>query len=86
MLPIYAGDLFGQKSFEKVLGIFTAANVTGYASGAPVINICYDISGSYRIGFIICAVIMSVTLITLQFVIRAAHRKQKEIMIESNEF
>lgn len=79
MLPIYAGDLFGQKSFDKMLGIFVAANVSGYALGAPAVNICYDIWGSYRVGFIICSIIMLATIILLQFVIKAAHNQQKLI-------
>ncbi|MBR3933799.1 MAG: MFS transporter, partial [Clostridia bacterium] len=42
MLPIYAGDLFGQKSFNKILGIFVSVNTAGYAVGAPIINIIFD--------------------------------------------
>lgn len=76
ILPIYAGDLFGQKSFDKMLGIFVSANVTGYALGAPAINACYDLWGSYKTGFIICSVIMAVTIIALQFVIKASHKMQ----------
>ena len=82
MLPIYAGDLFGQTAFDKMLGIFVSANVTGYALGAPVINMCYDAWGSYRIGFVICSIIMLATIITLQFVIRAGHSKQQLIKIQ----
>lgn len=77
MLPIYAGDLFGQKSFDKMLGIFVSANVTGYALGAPTINMCYDFFGSYKVGFILCGAVMAVTIITLQFVIKAGENRQK---------
>ena len=78
MLPIYAGDLFGQKSFNKVLGIFVSVNVTGYAVGAPVINFVFDKYGSYNPGFILCAVLMMVVIIAMQVIISAAHRYQKE--------
>ena len=79
LLPIYAGDLFGQKSFDKILGIFVSINTAGYAVGAPLINACFDIFGSYNIGFTGCAIIMVGVIVTLQFVITAAHKKQKEI-------
>lgn len=85
MLPICAGDLFGQKSFDKMLGIFVSANVMGYALGAPAINAVYDIFGSYRIGFIACAVIMLATIITMQFVIKAGHRQQKLVKIQEEK-
>ena len=79
LLPIYAGDLFGQKAFDKILGIFVSINTAGYAVGAPLINACFDMFGSYNTGFIGCAVVMAGVIITLQFVISAAHKKQKEI-------
>lgn len=77
MLPVYVGDLFGQRAFDKMLGIFVSANVIGYALGAPAINMCYDLWGSYRIGFIICSIVMLGTVIALQFVIKSAHNCRK---------
>ena len=79
MLPIYAGDLFGQKSFNKILGIFVSVNTAGYALGAPVINLVYDMFGSYSPGFIVCAIVMCVVIVALQFVIKTGHEKQKMI-------
>lgn len=79
LLPIYAGDLFGQKSFDKILGLFVSINVAGYAVGAPVINFIYDMTGSYASGFVLCACVMLAVIVALQFVINAAHKKQKEI-------
>lgn len=85
MLPIYAGDLFGQKSFNKILGIFVSVNTAGYAVGAPLINIVFDIFGSYTPGFLLCAVLMVCIIVVLQFVIRAAHHQQKLIETEENQ-
>ena len=79
LLPIYAGDLFGQKSFDKILGLFVSVNTAGYAVGAPVINFIYDMTGSYASGFVLCACVMLAVIVALQFVINAAHKKQKEI-------
>ena len=52
MLPIYASEFSEEKSFNKILGIFVSLNTAGYAVGAPVANLCYDITGSYDIFFI----------------------------------
>lgn len=82
MLPIYAGDLFGQKSFNKILGLFVSVNTAGYALGAPVINFVFDKFGTYSPGFILCAVVMIGVIIAMQFVISAGHRYQK--MAEEN--
>lgn len=79
LLPIYAGDLFGQKSFDRILGIFVSVNTAGYAVGAPMMNFIYDVTGSYAAGCVLCAGIMIVVIVGLQFVISAAHKKQKEI-------
>ena len=79
MLPIYAGDLFGEKSFNKIMGIFVSANTAGYALGSVMMNSIFDIFGSYNPGFIICAIAMFLVIIALQFVITAAHRARKEI-------
>lgn len=77
MLPIYAGDLFGQKSFDKILGIFASVNTAGYALGAPVANLCYDITGTYNIALYISCGLMFLVMLAMQFVISAAKREKK---------
>ena len=74
MLPIYAKDLFGQKAFNKVLGIFVSLNQVGYALGAPIMNLAYDLLGSYDIGLIVSAILMAITIILLQIVISSANK------------
>jgi len=77
MLPIYASDLFGAKSFDKVLGVFVSVNSVGYALGSVVINGCYDIFGSYKGVFIACACAMCVILAVLQYVMKKANQQRK---------
>jgi MFS family permease len=77
MLPVYATDLFGELSYANVLGIFVSVNVAGFALGAPVMNLCYDIFGTYvpaivMVGFIMCAI-----FVLIQFVISAAHKERR---------
>jgi len=79
MLPILVGDLFGQKSFDKILGIFVSVNTVGFALGSPVMNIIYDKLGSYVIAFAACGGLMVIVTIVMQFVIRSAHQFRKKI-------
>ena len=79
MLPIYASDLFGEKSYEKILGIFVSVNTAGYALGAPVVNLCYDGLGTYSPILVICSCIMLLITVVMQFVISKAHRVRREV-------
>jgi len=79
MLPLYASDLFGNRSYAKVLGIFVSMNTAGYAVGAPAFNLCYDIFGSYVPALLLVAGVMAVILVLLQLVISAAHKEQRRI-------
>ena len=78
LIPLYASDLFGQKSFTKAMGVFAAVNTAGFALGAPIINGFYDALGSYKYGFILFAVIMLVVFVGFQFVISTAHKERKK--------
>lgn len=84
MLPLYAGDLFGQKSYAKMVGIFVAINTAGYAVGAPVVNLGYDLFGTYDGMFIATAIIMAGVLIALQFIIKSAHKCRDEIIAKTD--
>lgn len=81
MLPIYAADLFGERSYDMALGIFVSVNTAGYAVGAPISNLCYDLTGSYHIALYAGAALMFVVLIGMQFVISAANREHKKAEI-----
>lgn len=78
MLPIYASDLFGKKSYAKVLGLITSVNVAGYAVGAPVMNLFHDLLGSYVVGLVTVGIVMTAVFVALQFVITVAHKEQKK--------
>ena len=85
MLPIYASDLFGERSYEKVLGIFVSVNVTGYALGAPTLNLCYDLFGTYTPMLIACAIIMVLVTVIIQYVISKAHSVREEVNAIEND-
>ena len=82
MLPIYASDLFGEKAYSKMIGLFSAASTAGYACGSPVANLCYDLTGSYKISFIISACLMVLTVILMNVVISVSNKTKKKIIEE----
>lgn len=76
MLPIFAGELFGEKSYDKVLGIISSVNTAGYAVGIPLANLCYDVFGTYNIALYISAGLMLIATIIKQFVISAGKKER----------
>lgn len=79
MLPLITSDLFGEKDYARILGIFVSANVAGYAVGAPLTNLVYDRTGSYNFGFYVMSALLLVIAILFQFVITAAARKRVQV-------
>ena len=80
MLSLITTDLFGNKSFDKILGIVAALNTAGYAVGAPMMNWCYDLFGTYVPFIWVCVGIMAAVTLVFQFVISAAARRRKAIL------
>lgn len=85
MIPLFASELFGNKEFDKVLGVFIAANYAGYALGAPLGNLCYDFFGSYNVSFVVFGVLMIFASVAMQFVLSSANRDRKKILAAENE-
>ena len=79
MLPIYAMELCGARSYTKALGVFVSVNTAGYAVGAPLINLFYDIFGSYYLVLIITGIIFSLIFVLLLTVISAANRDKRKL-------
>lgn len=79
MLSLITNDMFGDASFNKVLGIVTAANYAGFAVCSPLVNLCYDITGTYVPVLYAFAVMMAVVAILFQFAITAAHKERKAL-------
>lgn len=80
MLPVFAVEFFGNKPFDKLIGIFVSASAAGFAVGAPFGNLCYDIFGNYQLAFLVFALLMAVVAVALQFVLLAANRDRKQIL------
>ncbi len=74
MIPLVLSDLFGQKSYSHLLGLFLALMSAGIAIGTPLLNFCYDITGSYHLAFLWIAILAMVVLVALLWCCRKADR------------
>ncbi len=79
MLPIFAGDLFGDRAYRQTLGLFVSVNTAGYALGTPLMNLTYDARGSYRPILIVCAVLMVTVTLVFQFILTASKKSKEAI-------
>ncbi len=79
MLPLFAMEFFGNKEYEKFVGILVSFNTAGYAIGSPLGNICYDLFGSYNIAFYIFGAMLVFVFIAMQYALSAANRDRKAI-------
>lgn len=79
MLPLIAGDLFGEKEYSKMLGIFVSVNTAGYAVGPLVSNACFDMIGTYRPVFFVYAAVMAGVTVAFLFVHRQVAATRMEL-------
>ena len=83
MLPIMSGDMFGQHSFEKILGIVTSFHVAGAAISSPMVNLVFDLTGSYRPAILVCAALLAIAAVIMQFLMTYAGKRRK--LVEQSE-
>lgn len=76
MVSMITGDLFGNKAFDKLLGIMMACNTAGFAVGTPLVNLCYDRFGTYAPVLFVFTGLMLVVTIVFQGVISAAGKER----------
>ena len=67
------------------MGIVVSVNVSGYAIGGPLVNVVFDLTGSYMPALLGCAVIMVGVFITMHFVISSANRMKRSIIENQQE-
>lgn len=85
MIPLIVNDLFGSVSYDKMLGIFSAINYTGFALGAPIVNLSYDMIGSYKYALIICGVLIALCGVLFRFVLKEVNKVMKQVQLEQNK-
>ena len=80
MLPLYAADMFGEKSYVKIMGMFVAVCTAGYAVGTPFTNLIFDLTGTYRNVSIVYGVIMLVIAAVFQIILTKTNKIKAEII------
>lgn len=83
MLPLIVSDLFGENSYEKLLGIILCATNIGFAVGGPIINTVYDFAGSYVPVLIAGGLLLFMVALAFQRALRCGEkvRTERENMI-----
>lgn len=84
VIPLFTNELFGAASFDKILGIMAAMNYTGYAVSSPLVNLSYDVFGSYKPVLLLFSALMIPICIITQFVIRAANKAPERTAVKVN--
>ena len=79
MLPLITTELFGRKSYATLMGLTVSFNTLGYAVGTPLMNLFYDLTGTYSKVMIAMCGVMVVVAVIMQFVISAAHRERERV-------
>ena len=85
MLPLIAADMFGERAYAKIMGLMVSINTAGYAVGAPLTNLVYDMTGTYRSVLIVLAAMMAVITVAMQLVLRRAGQDRQLVMAELEE-
>lgn len=85
VVPLIVNDLFGSASYGKILGIFIAMNYTGYAIGCPVVNLGYDIIGSYSPIFLFFGILMLPICLLFQKIIITAQKEKLRLAAAAPE-
>lgn len=80
MLPLITAGMFGEKDYAKIMGLVVSINTAGYAVGAPLANLVYDIMESYRIILMVLAGIMVAIAVSF-FVVMEKSKKHKAAIL-----
>ena len=79
MVPLIAADMFGEKDFSRMVGIFVSMNTAGYAFGTPVANLIFDQCGTYTPMLLLTASLMLLIAGSFWFIMNAAGQMRKQI-------
>ncbi len=81
LVPLIAADLFGEKEYAKMAGLFVSVNTAGFALGTPVANLVFDAVKTYVPVLFIFAAIMFAMVIGFGFIIKSADKTRQQIAL-----
>ena len=70
LLPVVSAELFGLVSLGVIIGALGVFMTLGEAIGAPLSGAIFDITGSYRLAFLICVGVGVIAFILSLFLLR----------------
>ena len=79
MLPLLASNLFGERAYEKMLGVLVSVSTAGFAIGVPLTNLSHDLFGTYRPMLLLLAGVMAAVTAAYQIVFFAAARMRRAV-------
>lgn len=83
MLPLMTNDLFGSADFDHLLGLLVSFSTAGYAVGNPLVNLCFDMLGTYVPILYILSAVMLVVTVCYQLVFSFASRDKDRYICEA---
>ena len=75
-MPLLTADLFGIDDEARIMGVLLAISTTGYAVGTPLVNLFYDLQGTYNTALIIMAVAMTIATIASLVAMKLARQRR----------
>lgn len=84
MLPLIAMDIFGSRDNVRILGIVISVNTAGYAVGTPLVNLCYDLQGTYQTILFVMGGLMAATTCISMLAMNAA-KEYRENTLKNTE-
>ncbi len=81
MLPLITADLFGEKAYGKLLGVFGSINTAGYACGPVLTNLVFDKIGSYIPILLVYVGIMVAVTVTFLVSQKQADKVKNEVAL-----
>ncbi|MDO4487935.1 MAG: MFS transporter [Eubacteriales bacterium] len=82
VMPLLAREMFGLKAYASVMGICVGVVQAGSMIASPLVNLYYDLVGSYRGIYIICGIVFAGVVILLNVLITIAHKDRKAYKAE----
>jgi len=77
LLPVVSAELFGLVSLGVIIGGLGIFATLGEALGAPLSGTIFDISGSYRVAFLICIGLSTVAVILSSVLLKSKGKTSK---------
>ena len=73
-MPLLTADLFGVQDEASILGVLISVSTVGYAVGTPLVNLFYDLQGTYKTVLLIMAAAMAVATVASLVAMRMAKK------------